>query len=66
MKSLDFAAMENIQGGAIGGLPIGALLAIVTGLLNGVVALGVGALSSVEALLTSLVSSLDVAGGLGL
>ena len=64
MKSLDFAAMENIQGGALGGLPLGSILAIVTGILNGVVALGVGALASVEALLTALVGSLDIGGGL--
>jgi hypothetical protein len=64
MKSLDFTTMENIQGGQLGALPISALLGIVTGLLNGIVALGVGTLASVEALLTSLVSSIDIGGGL--
>ena len=56
--------MENIQGGQLGALPISALLGIVLGLVNGVVALGVGTLTSVEALLTSLVSSIDIGGGL--
>ena len=67
MKSLDFSSMENVQAGALpglGSLPIGDVLAIVTGLLNGVVTLGVGTLGGVEKLLGDLLSSVSVLNGL--
>jgi len=68
MKTLDFSAMENIQGGlGLSGLPIGGLLTLAIGLLNTVISTGVGALGSLETSLLSLATSLQGAtGGLGL
>lgn len=62
MKTLDLNAMENIQGGQglTSGLPIADILALVTGLVSGLLALGLGTVASAEAIVTELLGSVSI------
>lgn len=65
MKSLDLATMENIQGGQLPNLPINDVIALVSGLISGILATGLGAVGNTETLLKDLLGSLSGIGGLG-